>query len=78
VKRDEDCGYCSSECTGQSTASNISFNLANRDFKKVWGENFFDLRVFGAGYFYTYNPPEETGTKYENSLFMLIGSNNKW
>ena len=75
VKRDEDWGYCSSECNGQRTDSNSSFNLANMDFKEVWEENFFDLRVFGAGYCYTYNPPEETGTKFENRLFMLLGSN---
>ena len=36
--------------------SNSSFNLANMDFKEAWEENFFDLRVFGAGYCYTYNP----------------------
>ena len=67
-------GYCSSECDGQMPDPSSKFNLASLAFNGFWEENFFDLRNFGAGYCYTYNPPELTKVEFKNRFFMLLGN----
>ena len=59
-------GYCTSDCNGQLPGPNSTFNLARPEFDDVWEENFFDLRNFGSGYCYTYNPPELTEVGFNN------------
>ena len=53
-------GYCSPNCTGQRTGPNSAFNLASKEFHQVWEANLYDLGSYGAGYCYTYNPPNES------------------
>ena len=68
-------GYCSKECKGQVPDTNSSFNLARPQYNQIWEERFFDLRNFGSGYCYTYNPPQTTDVDFTSRLFMLLGRN---
>jgi hypothetical protein len=47
------------------------FNLAREE------ENLFSLKTYGAGYSYTYNPPEMSGPEIEEKLFILLGNRQR-
>ena len=67
-------GYFTANCTGQRTDPNSAFNLEREEFGQTWEENLYDLVSNGAGYCYTYNPPEISGIRFEDRLFMLLGN----
>ena len=67
-------GACTTECKGEMTGPNSTFNLVNQEYGQAWEENLYDLGSFGAGYCYTYNPPKMSGVEFEDRLFMLLGN----
>ena len=69
-------GFCNDNCVGEKTDPGSKYNLAGGDYGEVWNENFYDLRTFGSGYCYTYNPPEQSRAHFQNNLFMLLGNRN--
>ena len=52
---------------------NNSHNIALQKDVGIWDEDLYDLRMFGGGYCYTYNPPRESTTDFGKRMFMLLG-----
>ena len=69
-------GFCNEDCNGEKTDPESKYNLAKNVYGNIWTENFFDLRTFGSGYCYTYNPPQMSSVKFQDRLFMLLGNRN--
>ena len=67
-------GYCADDCKGQKIGPNSTYNIAREEFGRVWEENLFNLKSYGAGHCYTYNPPKKSESKFENRLFMMLGN----
>ena len=74
ISRQTKWGYCPPNCKGERTDPNSTFNLAKEEYSQAWEENLYDLKSFGAGYCYTYNPPKLSGVEFEDRLFMLLGN----
>ena len=67
-------GYCDKRCKGELLLPNNSHNIALKQDTNIWQEDLYDLRMFGAGYCYTYNPPRNSSIDFAKRMFMLLGN----
>ena len=53
------------------------YNIAKDDalFNSAWSQGLYDLRQFEAGYCFTYDPPQQSGSGATNGLYILLGHN---
>ena len=68
-------GNCKDECNGEMPEPDSEYNIAKDDdlFNSVWSEGLYDLRQFEAGYCFTYDPPQQSGSGVTNGLYILLG-----
>ena len=72
---DDRWGHCSPDCKGEKAEPDSKYNLALDMYTTtVWEQNLYDLALYGAGYCFTYNPPQTSQFEFQNRLFMLLGN----
>ena len=72
---DDRWGHCSPDCKGEKAEPDSKYNLALDMYTTtVWEQNLYDLALYGAGYCFTYNPPQTSQFEFQNRFFMLLGN----
>ena len=69
-------GRCSPECRGEMPAPDSEYNLAREEqvFSSAWSHGLYsDLQKWEAGFCFTYDPPQQSGSGVANGLYFMLG-----
>ena len=68
-------GECKPQCEGENPGPTSKYNLArnNKSFNTAWSNGLYNLGQYDAGFCYTYDPPQKSGSGVSNGLYFMLG-----
>ena len=68
-------GECKPQCKGENPGPTSKYNLArnNKAFNTAWSNGLYNLGQYDAGFCYTYDPPQKSGSGVSNGLYFMLG-----
>ena len=68
-------GECKPQCKGENPGPTSKYNLArnNKSFNTAWSNGLYNLGQYDAGFCYTYDPPQKSGSGVSNGLYFMLG-----
>ena len=66
---------CPPECNSEMPSPDSKYNIAKDDelFNSAWTHGLYDLMEFGAGFCYTYDPPDKSKNGVSEGLYFMLG-----
>ena len=67
---------CPPKCTGEMPSPDSKYNLARDDelFNSAWSHGLYDLMDYGAGFCFTYDPPDKSKSGVSDGLYFMLGN----